>query len=175
MDTFISTAPLVSYWKQTWRSWTGGSAESSNIDIPPVEVHDIESAVEKRPRTLKHLLKANHVNHAIIYHDLRFDNHLPHLLCSAYHLGANENQLHDIYDVESKELEPWKPSPSELSPHDWRDFLGDKRYQRSYIDFFEDKLVVDHNYNWKTTVEEYMFNGENPLGNCLIGGRTLAF
>jgi hypothetical protein len=55
----------------------GGSYPS--IDLPSVEIHDVETAAEKRPRTLKHLLKANHANHSIIYHDLRFHNHTPHV------------------------------------------------------------------------------------------------
>ncbi|CAJ2513825.1 Uu.00g019440.m01.CDS01 [Anthostomella pinea] len=140
-----------------------------SIDIPPVEVHNVETAPEKRPRTLKHLLKANHVNHSILYHDLEFHNHLPHILCSAYLLGADDKQLHKIYDVESQELEPWKPSPAEVTRDDWRYFLGHKDYQRAYVDFFEDSLV-DHGYKWKKVVEEYMFGGEEPLVNCLIGG-----
>jgi len=49
------------------------------IDIPPVEVHNVETAADKRPRTLKHLIKANHANHAIIYHNLQFHNHTPHV------------------------------------------------------------------------------------------------
>jgi len=47
--------------------------------LPSVEIHDIETSAEKRPRTLKHLLKANHANYSIIYHDLRFHNHTPHV------------------------------------------------------------------------------------------------
>ncbi|KAI1634942.1 hypothetical protein F4809DRAFT_616241 [Biscogniauxia mediterranea] len=140
------------------------------IDIPPVEVHNVETAPEKRPRTLKHLLRANHVNHSILYNDLRFHNHMPHALSSAYLLGADDKQLHKIYDVEAQELEPWKPSPAEITQDDWRDFLGDRRYQRAYVDFFEDALVMKHNYHWKKVVEEYMYGGDEPLVNSLISG-----
>ncbi|KAI1113118.1 cell cycle checkpoint protein RAD17 [Nemania sp. NC0429] len=144
--------------------------ESRSIDLPPVEVHNVETAPEKRPRTLKHLLRANHVNHSILYHNLQYDNHMPHILCSAYLLGASDTQLHEIYDAEADELEPWKPSPAEVTRDDWREFLGDKRYQRAYVDFFEDAMVMKHNYNWKKVVEEYMYGGKEPLVNCLIGG-----
>ncbi|ORY66296.1 uncharacterized protein BCR38DRAFT_456883 [Pseudomassariella vexata] len=141
-----------------------------SINIPPVEIHNVETAPEKRPRTLKHLLRANHVNHSIIYHNLQFENHLPHALSSAYLLGADEKQLHNIYDVQAKFLEPWVPSPAEVTQNDWRDFLGDKHYQRAYVDFFEDCLVMNHNYNWKALVDEFMFHGDEPLVNGLIGG-----
>ncbi|KAL7627418.1 hypothetical protein AAE478_001611 [Parahypoxylon ruwenzoriense] len=143
---------------------------SQTIDIPPVEVHNVETAPEKRPRTLKHLLKANHVNYSILYHGLKFHNHMPHILASAYLLGANVQQLHKIYDEKSKTLEPWEPSPAEVVQDDWRDFLGDPRYQRAYVDFFEDALVLKYNYRWKGVVEEYILGGKEPLVNCLIGG-----
>ncbi|KAI0125807.1 hypothetical protein BJ170DRAFT_632605 [Xylariales sp. AK1849] len=162
MASVLSYIPLVN-------RLVAGS-ESQSIDIPPVEVHNVETAPEKRPRTLKHLLRANHVNHSILYHNLQYDNHLPHLLCSAYLLGANENQLHRIYEVEEGELEAWRPSPAEITKGDWRDFLGDKQYQRAYVDFFEDSLAMDHNYDWKKVVDEFVLHGEEPLVNGLIGG-----
>lgn len=164
MASILSYVPLVN-------RLVASSESSKSIDIPPVEVQSIEANPEKAPRTLKHLLRANHVNHSIIYHNLQFDNHMAHILCSAYHLGADSKQLYHIYDEESKELEPWKESPSEIAEDDWRDFLGDKRYQRAYVDFFEDALALKYAYNWKKVMEEYMFKGDEPLINGLIGGR----
>ncbi|KAM7196061.1 cell cycle checkpoint protein RAD17 [Rhypophila sp. PSN 637] len=163
MASILSHVPIVN-WLVT------PSNVVKKIDLPPVEVHAIETDPEKRPRTLKHLLRANHVNHSVIYHNLQFDNHLPHILCSAYLLGAQTSQLHHIYEEESKSLEPWKDSPSEVIQDDWRDFLGDKRYQRAFVDFFEDALAMKYAYNWKKVVEEYMFGGDEPLVNGLIGG-----
>ena len=58
---------------------TSDGKQYTSIDIAPVQTHDVETAAEKRPRTLKHRLKANHANHSIIYHDLRFHNHAPHV------------------------------------------------------------------------------------------------
>jgi len=162
MANLLSYVPIVN-------RFLGESPRS--VDIEPVEVHNIEEATEKRPRTLRHLLRANHMNHSVIYHNLQFDNHMAHILCSAYALGAEPPQLYHIYDVEAKELDPWQPSPSEILQVDWRDFLGDKRYQRAYVDFFEDALAMKHSYNWKAVMEEYMLGGKEPLVNGLIGGR----
>jgi hypothetical protein len=147
--------------------------DRQTVNLPPVEVHSVEANPDKRPRTLKHLLKANHVNHSILYHNLQFDNHLPHILCSAYHLGAESHHLYHIYDEESKSLEPWKDSPAPMAEDDWRDYLGDKRYQRAFVDFFEDVLAMNHAYDWKGVIKEYMLKGDEPLVNCLIGGRML--
>lgn len=164
MASILSYVPVVNRFVST-------ANQTRTIDIPPVEVHNVETAPEKRPRTLKHLLRANHVNHAILYHDLEFHNHLPHILGSAYLLGANVQQLHKIYDVEAQELEPWRSSPAEIVEDDWRDFLGDRMYQRAYVDFFEDALALKHNYQWKGVVEEYLYSGKEPLVNSLVGGR----
>ncbi|OTB00035.1 hypothetical protein M426DRAFT_324611 [Hypoxylon sp. CI-4A] len=162
MASILSYVPVVNRLVTTSRTRT--------IDIPPVEVHNVETTPEKRPRTLKHLLRANHANHSILYHNLVFHNHLPHILSSAYLLGASVDQLHKIYDVEAGQLEPWKPSPAEVVQEDWRDFLGDPRYQRAYVDFFEDALAWRHNYQWKGVVEEYLYAGKEPLINGLFGG-----
>jgi hypothetical protein len=164
MASFLSYIPVIG-------RLVGSGDQHRTINIPPVEVHNLEGNPEKRPRTLKHLLRANHVNHSIIYHNLQFDNHLPHHLCSAYHLGATPQQLYHIYDEDDKFLEPWKDSPSEMGEEDWRDFLGDKRYQRAYINFFDDRLAIKYGWNWKAVLQDYMFKGDEPLVNGLIGGR----
>lgn len=166
----ISLGPLMTRIQKYFTN-TNNKFVRLSIDLPSVECYDIETAPEKRPRTLKHLIRANHVNHAIIYHDLQYHNHMPHLLGSAYLFGADVGQLQHIYDEESKELEEWHDSPAEISDTDWRDYLGDKRYQRAYVDFYEDELALKFEYNWKSVVEEYLFNGHKPLINGLIAGR----
>ncbi len=145
--------------------------EARGVDVAPVEVHRVHADPEKRPRTLKHLLRANHANHSVVYHNLQYDNHMPHILCSAYLLGAPADHLHAVYDEEAVGLDPWRESPAEIVQADWRDFLGDKRYQRAYLDFFEDGLSSHRvGYEWKTVVEEYVFAGDKPLLHGLIGG-----
>jgi len=44
------------------------------------------------------------------------------------------------------------------------------RYQRAYVDFFEDELVL-HGYDWKVIVAKYLFEGKEPLINNLVAGR----
>jgi hypothetical protein len=100
----------------------------SGIKLPKADIHDIEERPEKRARTLKHLIKANHINHSIIYNKLRFHNHTPHILGSAYILGADADELNHVYESESKHLEAWVDSPGEISRDDWREFLGRREY-----------------------------------------------
>lgn len=164
----IAWLPVVN---GVYRYLTSGSSRSSQaIKLPSVQIHDIETAPEKRPRTLKHLIKANHVNHAILYNNLEFHNHMPHLLGSAYLLGATAEQLNEIYDDQSKHLVGWKDSPSEITSTDWQEFLGKREYQRAYVDFFEDELALRFGYKWKTVTEEYLYAGKTPLINNLISG-----
>lgn len=44
------------------------------------------------------------------------------------------------------------------------------RYQRAFVDYFEDQLV-QYGYDWKQLVHDYMFEGKEPLINSMISGR----
>lgn len=45
----------------------------------------------------------------------------------------------------------------------------DHRYQRAFLDFFEDELVR-YGYDWKAVVIEYVLKGPEPLIFGGIGG-----
>ncbi|KAI9792491.1 MAG: hypothetical protein M1835_007857 [Candelina submexicana] len=167
---------------KSFTGWKSGGTQK--VNIAPVEIHDVATSPERRARALKHLIRLNHASHAIIYHDLQFHNHCPHwqtdsllnpntkILGSAYLLGASSDQLHEIYDREDQELEPWHDAPGEISKDDWRDFLGDARYQRAFLDFFEDELVLK-GYDWRKVVAEFLFEGKEPLINNVSVGHPL--
>lgn len=46
------------------------------------------------------------------------------------------------------------------------------RYQRAYVDFFEDELVR-YGYDWKEVIFEYLFSGKEPIFNSLVEDRAL--
>lgn len=148
-------------------------AESKHpaVHLLPVEVHQIETKPGRRSRCLKHLLKANHVNYSVVHDGLRHNNETAHLLSTAYLLGADEVQLNRLYEAEVKGLEPWTPSPAEVADLDWVDFVGDRHYQRAFVDFFEDKLAMTFAYNWKQELQHFLFGGEEPLCHSLVGSR----
>lgn len=157
--------------KHLFRFLTSNIFPLGPADLPSVQIYQIESAGDKRTRTLKHLLRANHLNYAVLFNQLKFHNHLPHLLGSAYILGADAPHLQNLYDEETKQLDAWVPSPAEITDKDWREFLGDKRYERAYLDFFEDENALKFDYDWKNLVEDYLFSGDQPLFHGLISGR----
>ncbi|KAE8145690.1 hypothetical protein BDV25DRAFT_164099 [Aspergillus avenaceus] len=137
------------------------------IDLPSVQIHELETAQEKPARALKHLLKLNHAEYGVLYNHLRFHNHAPHILSSSYLQGADADDLNRVYETESKHLDPWVESPGEISTYDWRDYLGQREHQRAFVDYFEDELVR-HGYDWKQVLIDYLFSGEKPLFNSLV-------
>ncbi|KAI1609937.1 hypothetical protein EDD36DRAFT_60605 [Exophiala viscosa] len=147
------------------------------INIPSVEAHDIEVSSDKRARRLKHLLKLNHATFSILYSKLRFHNHNPHILGSAFLFGGTADHLNDIYEDSANDgLDQWEDSPAEIAEHDYREFLGKKEYQRAFVDFFEDQLVLE-SYDWKHVVEKFLFQrgskkspNAEPIFNCLTAG-----
>lgn len=147
--------------------------DSTRITLPSVTVHKVEAGTDKPARTLKHLLKANHANHSVIYHSLQFHNHTPHVLGSAYILGGTAEHLNDVYNSETKRLESWHDAPGEISKEDWRDFLGRREYQRAWVDFYEDQLV-QYGYDWERLLQDFLYDDdggkEGPLINGLIEG-----
>jgi hypothetical protein len=48
------------------------------------------------------------------------------------------------------------------------------RYQRAYVDFFEDELVLN-GYDWRKVLDEYLFIGDEPLINGLIAACTACY
>ncbi|EEP76557.1 predicted protein [Uncinocarpus reesii 1704] len=139
------------------------------VEVPPVETHNIETAHEKSARSLKHLLKLNHVKFSVLYRELSFYNHIPHFLSTAYLLGGDAEHLNQLYESESKELEPWVDSPGEIGDDDWKAFLGKREYQRAWLDFFEDE-VVRCGYDWKQVAQEYLFADTTPLISSVVSG-----
>lgn len=134
--------------------------EKSQFKIPPPKIHDIENAPEKPTRALKYLIKLNHANHAILFHERKSHNHIPHvspssqtsmlhdnynvdgkltcqLLSSAWIQGADADELHRLYETECLVMEPWVDSPGEVSLDDWRDFLGRREYVSPLSLFYE--------------------------------------
>lgn len=156
----------------TIKKLVGLGNKSRAVDVPAVDVHHVETDPDRRARCLKHLLKANHINYSIVRHNAEDDqalpNNLPHALSSAYFLGATVPQLNELYDQEIKNLGPWEQSPAELD-EDWLDLKGDGRYARAYVDFFEDNLAIEYGYDWKKVAMNFLFDGQEPLVNGLVG------
>jgi hypothetical protein len=166
------SAPMIAFqpvYNRLSRFWSNMRAPASQaIVLPPAQVHNVETMPEVRPRTLKHLLKANHVN-CSLYNEARHRNQTPHLLGSVYMLGGSVEQLHKASEAETKLQTDWQDPPTNISESNWRHHLGRWDYQRGYVDFFEDELALNYGYDWALVVEAYLFRGPNPLFNGILG------
>jgi len=88
--------------------------ESRPIDLPSVQIQDLERGTDRRTRTLKHLIKANHANFSVIYHNLRFDNHMDHVRIPLVFIldirgplvSLNPQECKKSYLMETKFLDP---------------------------------------------------------------------
>ena len=60
----------------SFKSILGSRGPSAQITLSPVRDHEIEISTERRARTVKHLIKANHATKAIIRKD-GLPNNLP--------------------------------------------------------------------------------------------------
>ncbi|KAK9460196.1 uncharacterized protein V1516DRAFT_679200 [Lipomyces oligophaga] len=114
-------------------------------------------------KKLQQLLRANEATYSVLYHERKFHNHIPHILGSAFFLGASSEQLVEIYEENSKRLEIWQEdSPAEVTGDDWRDFYGLREYQRGYRDYFTDEVVFA-SFDWKRVVFKYLLVDEAKL------------
>ncbi|EPS40885.1 hypothetical protein H072_5223 [Dactylellina haptotyla CBS 200.50] len=144
-------------------AWSGPGGNNGDKILQPVPMIKGDDK-DPRYRRLTQLLKLNHHDHSIFYHNLEYHNHMAYILSSAYLFGASADHLNDIYEKESKELEPWKDSPQEIDPGNWRAHLGDKNYQRAYLHFFEEEMIKKGD-NWKVTVWQFLTDKYVPDKN----------
>ncbi|KAF3909166.1 hypothetical protein ABW21_db0209105 [Orbilia brochopaga] len=135
-------------------AWSSATGNKEQI-IPPLEKIQADTN-DPRYRRLIQLLKLNHHEHSIFYHDLQYHNHLAYALVSAYMFGASVDHLNDIYDKESKELEQWQDSPEEIDPANWRAHFGAKQYQRAYVNYFEEETIKGNSTVWSFLTDKYI-------------------
>jgi hypothetical protein len=148
------------------------SAVASGVDGLGLKAA-IAYGIKPHPESMKKLeyfIKGNHFNYGILFNGKRYHNHVPHILISAYFLGATPAQLADIYENGSKILSPWKEdSPAVLTPDDWKDFRGRKQYERGFFDYFTDQ-ITDSKSNWKTMARKFFVDDKDNLLIGLYGG-----
>ncbi|KUL87741.1 hypothetical protein ZTR_05876 [Talaromyces verruculosus] len=142
-------------------------------DLKPVPVYDVEKFPDERTQKLRSLLQRGHVTVAPLRDPkLILHSHLPHLLGSAFALGAGNDQLTETYENEIAQLVPIARGFNRgeaISKKNWRDFLARKEYTVAYQDFF-DREIKEKQGDWGKVLEEYLYSGSEPLVNGCTGG-----
>ncbi|KAJ5833271.1 hypothetical protein N7474_001582 [Penicillium riverlandense] len=146
---------------------------SQQQDLKCTPVFDATEITDDRRQALQQLLSKGHITVAPLREPkLILHSHLPHLLGSAYILGASRKQLEELYEHEITSLVHVDDTfirGHNISTKDWRNFLGEKSYTVAYVDFFDDE-VKRNNGDWKIVLQQYLFSGPEPLINGFIGG-----
>lgn len=79
-ETSSANLNMFSSFSLPFSSWLKSNSHGKGvIDLAPVPIHDVQVSHDRRTRRLRALLKANHANHSVIYHNLTFHNHTPHV------------------------------------------------------------------------------------------------
>ncbi|KIX07444.1 uncharacterized protein Z518_02097 [Rhinocladiella mackenziei CBS 650.93] len=146
---------------------------TKRTELGPAPTSDVYKMSDQRTQTLQKLLEKGHVTVAPLRNpQLILHSHLPHLLGSAFVLGADSQQLIATYEHDVKSLVDIDETfvrGDKISKGNWRQFLREKSYTVAYVDFFDDE-VRKNNGDWEKVVQEYLYTGSEPLINGFCGG-----
>ncbi|KAL4888644.1 hypothetical protein BDV59DRAFT_210987 [Aspergillus ambiguus] len=151
---------------------------SSLQNLEPAFILDVTATLDERGCTVRKLLDNAHLAVAPLREPkLILHSHLPHLLGSAYFLGASREQLEKLYTHEISTLVHVDETfirGGAIDRSSWREFLAQKPYTVAYVEFFDGE-VKRNDGNWKEVLEHYLFYGKEPLINGFIGGLAHPF
>jgi hypothetical protein len=109
-------------------------------------------------------------NFQILFNHLEFHNHNAHHLGALYFLGASDEKLEQVYKVLCNIVDPYVPSPHQITRANWRDSLGDKQFCKAYKDFFEQELIASGD-DWQRQLLNFLLENETqPIINGILCG-----
>ncbi|KAF7292075.1 hypothetical protein MIND_01233700 [Mycena indigotica] len=126
--------------------------------------------------TAKLLHKDFHEHHCF-FNDSFFHDHLAHHLLAMYDLGASEETIEHINDIDAKmqrELFHGKPGSGRkvgaISEENWRDTLGERHavLYADYLEFFSQRIAA---HGVGRTLEKYLFSPEANGNGVLMLAR----
>lgn len=151
-------------------SSSSGNPGIDGLGLQPPATYNLPKPTAESLRKLHQLIKGNHNSYAVLFNERKYHSHLPHIIVSAYFLGATPQQLTAIYDNQAETLVPWKDSHDEvLVDDDWRTHLGDKKYERAFFDYISDKFN-DNKGDWQPVARSFLVDKKNNLFPGLFGG-----
>ena len=126
-------------------------------------------------RVLDELIGKCHSEHQVLFHNLTFHKHDSHHLGSLFFLGADSDLLQTQYETSIKnDSEPEQESPHKITMENWKDSIGNKKFCKSYRQFFDDQLQINNpKFDWKSKIMEFLTTEVTPgapLMNGLVSG-----
>lgn len=117
---------------------------------------------------LDKLLLHSYENYQVLFNHKDFVNHNAHHLGALYLLGANEETLEKAYKIMCDIVDPYDPSPHQITRSNWRNFLGDKNFCQAYKDFFEQELTNSGDDWPKKLLHLLLEDNITPMINGLV-------
>ncbi|OAX38705.1 hypothetical protein K503DRAFT_677249, partial [Rhizopogon vinicolor AM-OR11-026] len=105
-------------------------------------------------KVLLKLLEDNHCRWHIFFNYKRFHNHAAHHLLAIWAMGASANIILSAYETHCQYQRPAFDSPSNITRHNFNEYLGDERFYSAYMDFFACELGKK---GFARTLGEYIF------------------
>jgi hypothetical protein len=119
---------------------------------------------------LDKLLARSLEHYQILFNHQMYHNHMAHHLGALHFLGASDEKLEEVFKVMSEVVEPYEPSPHQITRANWRDSLGDKQFCKAYKDFFEQELTGSGDHWQRKLLDFLLENEKQPLINGILCG-----
>ncbi|KAJ5659304.1 hypothetical protein N7507_005755 [Penicillium longicatenatum] len=135
-------------------------ATATMIKLPVSNTMVMSKNVKEDARaTVDELLRRNHLENHIAWHQERRNNHVVHHMLSIYALGATSDQIREHYKRAISVVPPAHPidvnlSQSLIDREKWKIHIGDHLYYHSYLAFFEREIEAKGYIN---VMQEYLF------------------
>ncbi|KAL2015813.1 hypothetical protein VTK56DRAFT_4729 [Thermocarpiscus australiensis] len=125
---------------------------------------------QKSRAVLDSLLGKTYIYHAPVQPDGR-SNHLPIALATLFFVDAAPSQLEEMYQLMEGDLRACSPPPTGIASEESKTrFLGDKRFQQSYLTYFSKENTTKFEGNIKALARFHLFTGRKPLIYGLFSG-----
>ncbi|GLB42753.1 putative protein of unknown function (DUF4243) [Lyophyllum shimeji] len=104
---------------------------------------------------LREVLKDNHTRWHIFFNDAGFHNHISHRAIANWALGAAGDLIKAGYEHDKDWQRPLYEPPEPITPRNFKDHLGDRRYYGGYVAFF---TQIIREQGAAAVVERYIFS-----------------
>ncbi|KAK1229403.1 hypothetical protein PQX77_007541 [Marasmius sp. AFHP31] len=106
-------------------------------------------------QALREVLRRNHENWHVFFDDFGRHNHISHRVLAAWAMGAQSAIVREGYDTNEHMQKPRGTSPGQITPENFKEHLGDRRFYDAYVRFYTE-LVRTKGFSF--VLEEYVFS-----------------
>ncbi|KAK1225415.1 hypothetical protein PQX77_011640 [Marasmius sp. AFHP31] len=128
----------------------------------------LPGATPESTRTLREVLKRNHENWHVLFDDYGRHNHISHRVLAAWAMGAQSAIIKEGYDTNEHMQRPRGTSPGHITPENFKEHLGDRRFYDAYVKFYTE---VVRTKGFSFVLEEYVFSPHTNFASAPADGK----